>query len=106
MPKLDKTMTQSHLPTQRKAMKKATIARELYNAAAQNIANDHFRNNVLAKQRVANFQMEKDRLTGIMNSNRLVNNRDHKAIAVRARVLGDRIKYREPLVGHYGQYKS
>lgn len=106
MPKLDKTTTQSHLPTQRKAMKKATIARELYNAAAQNIANNHFRNNVLAKQRVANFQMEKDRLTGIMNSNRLVNNRDHKAIAVRARVLGDHIKYHEPLVGHYGQYKS
>ena len=106
MPKLDKSAMQIRLPTQRKAVKKATIARELYNTAMQNMANNHFRNNVLAKQKVANFQMEKDRLTGIMNGNRLVNNRDHKAIAVRARVLGDHINYHEPLVGHYGQYKG
>ena len=106
MPKLDKTSTQNRLPTHHKAMKKAAIARELYNAAAQNIANNHFRNNVLAKQRVANFKMEKDRLTGIMNSNRLVINGDHKALAVRAKVLGDDLKYHEPLVGHYGQYKG
>ena len=104
MPKLDKSR-RGELPTRGKAIKKGSMARELMEKTMQHHASNQFRNNVLAKQRVANYQMEKDRLTGIINDNHIVSLRDKKPLELRARILGEHIKHMAPLVGSHGMYR-
>ena len=104
MPKLDKSR-RGELPTKGKAIQKGATARELIEKAMQHHASNQFRNNFLAKQRVGNYQMERDRLTGIINANHLVSLRDKKPLEMRAKVLGDNIKHMSPIVGSHGMYR-
>ena len=104
MPKLDKSR-RGELPTKGKAIKKGPMASELMEKATRRRASNQFSNNALAKQRVANYQMEKDRLTGIVRDNHLVRLQDKKPLELRARILDDHIKHMAPLVGIHGMYR-
>ena len=104
MPKLDKSR-RGELPTKGKAIKKGSMVRELIEKAMQNHANNQFRNNVLLRQKATNYQMEKDRLHGIVSNNHLVSLRDKNPLSMRAKVLGDNIKHIAPLVGNHGMYR-
>jgi hypothetical protein len=103
-----KLYAQKHLPTQAKSVKVGNIVRESnaknYEQAQKLLANNHYRNNFLIKQRMKNYQMEKDRLTGVLNDNRLLSNRDRNLLNARGHVLQSHIKYYEPIIGYQGQY--
>ena len=68
-------------------------------------ANNYFRNNMLIAQRMKNFAMERDRISGVIHDNRLINNRDKAQLGVRQHVLQSHLNYYEPIIGTQGQYK-
>ena len=103
-----KLYAHKHLPTQAKSVKLGHIMTESnakrYEQAQKLLANNHYRNTLLIKQRVKNYDMEKDRLKGVLNDNRLLSNRDRNLLNARGHVLQSHIKYYEPIIGHQGQY--
>ena len=93
---------QKHMPTFSKSVRICAIAREAeqYEKMMQSNA---LRNQVLLQTRARNYQMEGDRLNGIISQNRLVNNRDPR-LELRRDLLRHHINYMEPIIGYQGRY--
>lgn len=92
------------LPTQAKAIRKGAMAKELREKAENIAANNDYRNRVLLATRARNYQMEYDRLQGVLAHNRLINNRESQLLQSRRNILQHHINYYEPIIGHQGQY--
>lgn len=97
-----KKQEQKLMPTFSKSTRKGAIARE--NEQHQKMMQSNYlRNQFLLKTRAKNYEMERDRLTGVLQRNHIVNNRDPRLLA-RRDLLQHHINYLEPIIGNQGRY--
>ena len=91
------------MPTCRKEMKKGAIARELemHDKLTQR---SYIRNQFRLKTRAKNYEMERDRRSGILANNRIINNREPQLLSARRDILQHHINYMEPIIGAQGRY--
>ena len=103
----DKTAKQKNterklMPTFSKSVRKGAVARE--NEQHEKLMQSNYlRNQFLLKTRAKNYEMERDRLNGILANNRTINNRRPRLVA-RCDVLQHHINYLEPIIGDQGRY--
>ena len=94
---------QKLMPTFSKSMKKGAVAREneMHDKLTQS---NYLRNQFLLKTRAKNYEMERDRLSGILANNRIINNREPQLLSARRDILQHHINYMEPFIGAQGRY--
>ena len=97
-----KKQEQKLMPTFSKSVRKGHIARETEQYEKM-MHNNALRNQFLLQTRARNYQMEGDRLNGIIAQNRLINNRDPR-LEFRRDLLRHHINYMEPIIGPQGRY--
>ena len=103
MPTNKKKQERNLMPTFGKSIKKGAIAREneMHEKLTQS---NHLRNQFLLKTRAKNYEMERDRLNGILANNRIINNREPQLLSARRDLLQHHINYMEPIIGAQGRY--
>ena len=90
------------MPTFSKSARIGHIAREAQQHDKM-MQNNALRNQFLLQTRARNYQMEGDRLNGIIAQNRLINNRDPR-LEFRRDLLRHHINYMEPIIGYQRRY--